>query len=191
MIENLVLGEKYKGGPKRKTHCKYGHSMDDAIQKFLNGKPNGRVCRSCRININKLYRENYPNKVYINRTNFKLRSMYAINSIAERDAILEKQGGKCAICGTSNCIWGKGGFKGVWHIDHRHDGTANHRGILCAECNHTIGRAKDDPELLRKMADYIESYQCKVPPYGWKCTREPGHDGPCAAIPVLKEQVML
>lgn len=25
--------------------------------------------------------------------------------------------------------------------------------------------------------------QCKVPPEGWYCTREPGHDGPCAAYP--------
>lgn len=25
---------------------------------------------------------------------------------------------------------------------------------------------------------------CMVPPRGWVCTREPGHDGPCAAHPV-------
>lgn len=24
---------------------------------------------------------------------------------------------------------------------------------------------------------------CTVPPAGWACTRAPGHDGPCAAIP--------
>lgn len=24
---------------------------------------------------------------------------------------------------------------------------------------------------------------CRVPPQGWRCTREPGHDGPCAAVP--------
>lgn len=26
--------------------------------------------------------------------------------------------------------------------------------------------------------------RCLLPPEGWACTREPGHDGPCAAIPV-------
>jgi hypothetical protein len=26
--------------------------------------------------------------------------------------------------------------------------------------------------------------RCTVPPAGWYCTREPGHDGPCAAHPV-------
>lgn len=25
--------------------------------------------------------------------------------------------------------------------------------------------------------------QCDRPPAGWRCTREPGHEGPCAAMP--------
>lgn len=28
------------------------------------------------------------------------------------------------------------------------------------------------------------STECTVPPVGWKCTRAPGHEGPCAAVPV-------
>lgn len=24
---------------------------------------------------------------------------------------------------------------------------------------------------------------CDSPPAGWRCTRQPGHDGPCAAVP--------
>lgn len=26
--------------------------------------------------------------------------------------------------------------------------------------------------------------KCQLPPKDWSCTREPGHDGPCAAIPI-------
>lgn len=26
---------------------------------------------------------------------------------------------------------------------------------------------------------------CDVPPKGWRCTRERGHSGPCAAIPIM------
>lgn len=26
--------------------------------------------------------------------------------------------------------------------------------------------------------------KCDIPPKGWKCTLEKGHDGPCAAVPV-------
>lgn len=29
----------------------------------------------------------------------------------------------------------------------------------------------------------IQSQGCKLPPRGWVCTREPGHEGPCAAWP--------
>jgi hypothetical protein len=28
---------------------------------------------------------------------------------------------------------------------------------------------------------------CQVPPKGWKCSRTPGHDGPCAASPISYE----
>lgn len=28
---------------------------------------------------------------------------------------------------------------------------------------------------------------CMMPPKGWVCTREPGHEGPCAAHPVGNE----
>lgn len=27
--------------------------------------------------------------------------------------------------------------------------------------------------------------QCNLPPIGWRCTRDPGHDGPCAMLPTL------
>jgi len=28
-----------------------------------------------------------------------------------------------------------------------------------------------------------EATECDLPPVGWRCTRESGHDGPCAAVP--------
>jgi len=27
--------------------------------------------------------------------------------------------------------------------------------------------------------------KCQKPPAGWRCTRERGHDGPCAAVPIV------
>lgn len=27
-----------------------------------------------------------------------------------------------------------------------------------------------------------DEVSCRRPPAGWRCTREPGHDGPCAAV---------
>lgn len=37
-------------------------------------------------------------------------------------------------------------------------------------------------EILPKMKQLAQ--ECEMPPKGWLCTREKGHDGPCAAYPV-------
>ena len=43
----------------------------------------------------------------------------------------------------------------------------------------TLRRRIADLEALRRRDG------CRVPPAGWECTREPGHDGPCAAVPSM------
>lgn len=30
----------------------------------------------------------------------------------------------------------------------------------------------------------VAAASCELPPEGWVCTRAPGHEGPCAAVPV-------
>lgn len=41
-------------------------------------------------------------------------------------------------------------------LDHDHV-TMQFRGVLCRACNTALGCANDDPALLRKLADYLES----------------------------------
>lgn len=41
------------------------------------------------------------------------------------------------------------------HIDHCHK-TGKVRGILCAACNLAIGKIKDCPETLRRLAEYLD-----------------------------------
>jgi hypothetical protein len=55
----------------------------------------------------------------------------------------------CAICGAPNS-----GAKRL-HIDHDHE-TGKFRGLLCSNCNTTLGLCKDDPERLRELAAYVE-----------------------------------
>lgn len=46
-------------------------------------------------------------------------------------------------------------------FDHCH--THGHfRGWLCDRCNTTLGAVQDKPDLLRKMADYLERTSPKV-----------------------------
>lgn len=39
-------------------------------------------------------------------------------------------------------------------IDHNHD-TGQVRGLLCAACNHALGKSYDNPQILREAAKYL------------------------------------
>lgn len=64
--------------------------------------------------------------------------------------LLAKQGGKCAICGTTD----PGRGREYLCVDHDHSsGTV--RGLLCSPCNYALGQFKDDPDLLRAALEYL------------------------------------
>lgn len=63
------------------------------------------------------------------------------------------QKGCCALCGTDTP-----GGNGDFAVDHDHE-TGIVRKLLCFNCNIGIGKFRDNPELLRKAAEYLESYK--------------------------------
>lgn len=71
---------------------------------------------------------------------------------AQYDEMVQTQGGRCAICGSSTS-----GRKGSARllIDHCHQ-TGKIRGLLCFFCNTMLGNAKDSPDRLRVAAEYLE-----------------------------------
>lgn len=78
-------------------------------------------------------------------------------TIAERDRMLDQQGGVCATCKTD-----EPGVKG-WVIDHDHACCPESgrscgecvRGILCSRCNLTLGLLNDDLAILDSMKHYL------------------------------------
>lgn len=46
--------------------------------------------------------------------------------------------------------------------------------------------AKINQEALLNAVDF--TVVCQKPPAGWRCTREAGHEGPCAALPIGEGQ---
>lgn len=77
---------------------------------------------------------------------------YGIN-VVEFEELLASQGGKCAIpgCAAKQCPTGKS-----FAVDHCHE-TGKIRGLLCRDCNVALGYAKDTPQILRDMANYLEA----------------------------------
>ena len=66
----------------------------------------------------------------------------------EYDFILEKQEGKCAICGASD------NFGRYLCVDHSHE-TGKIRGLLCNPCNQALGLLKDNVGILNNAIDYL------------------------------------
>ena len=69
---------------------------------------------------------------------------------------LERQKGKCAICGTT-----EPGGRGRFHVDHDHKSGAV-RKLLCKSCNYGLGNFKDRPDILRLAADYLDGFSQEI-----------------------------
>jgi hypothetical protein len=68
-------------------------------------------------------------------------------------AMLEAQGGRCAICGRPEPP-GKS-----LHVDHDHE-TGVVRGLLCFSCNAAIGKLADDVDRLQRAIAYLDGGGC-------------------------------
>jgi hypothetical protein len=71
-------------------------------------------------------------------------------SADEFDAMLEAQGGVCALCGE------RPEREASLHVDHCHE-TGAVRGILCLSCNQGLGKFRESAELLERAAAYLRS----------------------------------
>lgn len=73
-------------------------------------------------------------------------------TIADYNALLLKQGGKCALCLAVSARPSGGHLC----VDHDHD-TGRIRGLLCVLCNTAIGLLGDDPKRLLEAAKYLST----------------------------------
>lgn len=125
-------------------------------------------CKSCKSTANKAWREsdvknsenntkrarawNLANKekrqIIIQRNNYKKR--YGL-SVDQKQAMVNEQGGKCAICKSS--------LKDAHDacVDHCHT-TNTIRGILCRKCNLGIGHFNDSIQALTEAINYLSKY---------------------------------
>lgn len=88
-----------------------------------------------------------------------LRKKYGI-TLERYEELRQSQGGGCAICGRTEPIGRASAVvDDVWlHVDHNHE-TGQVRGLLCTNCNHSLGGFGDDPAILRRAAAYLEAQE--------------------------------
>lgn len=126
-----------------KIACERGHLYDETTTQRLGG---GRQCSYCKA----AGREKA--KATGRRQRLKERmASYGITIEVYVDMVAA-QNGLCAICNNE----AKWKYKRLV-VDHDHS-TGKVRKLLCENCNAGLGHARDNPALLRSMADYLESF---------------------------------
>lgn len=132
--------------------CKETKSLTEYYVK-LDGRDGKKYydsyCRKCSMQRQKEYIQKQSPEY---RRNLQLKTLYGI-TIEEFNKMLEEQGGVCAICKQPETE----GKMGKLTMDHDHE-TGYNRQILCGMCNRGLGHFKDNPELLRAAANYIEEH---------------------------------
>lgn len=76
---------------------------------------------------------------------------------AEYEAMLVQQEYRCAICGVHASELDR-----ALCVDHDHK-TGQVRGLLCNNCNRSIGLLQDDPDVLRAALIYLSGFQVVDP----------------------------
>jgi hypothetical protein len=127
-------------------------AMDDVYK--YDGK---YKCKHCRYMQKEASRKICPVKLRV----AYLKRHYGI-TMNDYAVMKQNQNDCCAICNnpetaTIRNAKNPNGLIRNLAIDHNHD-TKNIRGLLCVRCNSMIGNAKDNPDILRAGADYLEKH---------------------------------
>jgi Autographiviridae endonuclease VII len=145
---------------KRCTACRIEKPLNEFYPvKKRKGAPMSE-CKPCTLERNRRWR--VENKEQLQAANtaryhanrdavraYHLKRHYGI-SREEYEVMQRNQDYRCAICeGVQPKLFDLS-------VDHDHE-TGRVRGLLCNQCNRSLGLLKDDPKLLRKAASYLEA----------------------------------
>ena len=119
---------------------------------YVNRRCRCQECCAANTAANRSYRERNREALKQKRRVRERRDRYGLSE-TEYEAMLERQGNACALCGAD----GRVAHKEVLAVDHCH-ATGKVRGLLCDSCNRAIGLLGDDPDRLRLAALYLETH---------------------------------
>lgn len=114
-------------------------------------RPSCKTCQSERAM--EWFRDN-PERTAASKLRFNLKVLYGL-TVEEYEALLEAQGGACAICRKPPR--GTHARDKRLVVDHCHTSGLN-RGLLCNTCNRAIGLLGDDVELLHNAISYLTAH---------------------------------
>lgn len=113
--------------------------------------PTGNMvyCRDCELAKQRAsYASGKPTRGRDYSHRRSIRQRYGLTG-EQYQAMVEAQGGQCAICGEQ---------PERLRVDHDH-ATGAIRELLCNHCNVALAQARDNRDLLRAMIAYLERHQ--------------------------------
>lgn len=125
--------------------------------KYPQGYFKDKRCKTCQ----KVFTPTNPCNTYCS-PECKGRNAYYRRNYGIDDSTLqsmkEEQDNKCYLCGLDGFVMNSKVHKEKLVVDHDHE-TGKNRKLLCHNCNRALGLFKDNPEVLRKAADYVEEHK--------------------------------
>lgn len=146
---------------KKCSRCEELKTYDEFYKK---GQGLQNYCKPCVVEYNAQWvrdnveyartrKRNWSRKNRKKVRNSELKSKYGI-SLEQYEELLKKQAGKCAIC--------LGKQARALSVDHSHF-TGSVRALLCNNCNHLLGKAKDDVNILSAAINYLLHFAGDAP----------------------------
>lgn len=165
IIKRVIEYNKLHKDKRKEYVKKYELNHKESIRKqkeiygkLYKDKIKNRTNKYRMNNIEKI--KDYNKKYYLNhkeehrlsgiKTNLKIK--YNL-TMEEYELLGNKQNWKCSICNKDIEKYNK-----RTHLDHDHN-TRKVRSILCDNCNKGLGNFKDDIELLKNAALYLETHK--------------------------------
>ena len=111
-------------------------------------------CKTCHVERTRLYYHALPPEKKAMRVATIKARKYGM-TLGEMQAFVADHDENCDVCGKPDTTHRKLTWTRQLTLDHDHV-TGKMRGLLCSDCNLALGHASDDPERLRKLADYVE-----------------------------------
>lgn len=125
--------------------------------KYPNGYFKDKECKTCK----QVFTPTNPCNIYCSSTckgkNSYYKRQYGITD-ADLAQMKKEQDHKCYLCGSEGFVIGNNNHSEKLAVDHCHD-TGKVRRLLCPNCNRALGLFKDNPDVLRKAANYLEEYK--------------------------------
>jgi hypothetical protein len=133
------------------TRCNSSKSIDQFVKRP--DMPDGRdfQCKDCANEYSRNWRKTAAGACTVKRNNVLIQARrIGVTADAFREIICRTE--VCEVCGDYPSM--NGGSSDRLHVDHCHK-TGVIRGVLCLRCNTAIGLARDDSNILRKLAEYL------------------------------------